>query len=504
MTTAMVPYTRGQPGYGVVRSATTMRSRYGAWDVDDEFVLRSVTPQMDVRPLNFRKDAHQRGGAVYGAVNEDMASVRSLRQSVIRDKNSTGTTGDKFYMPATSVRSRQLREEGLNTLSNSMRGRRLQRDERPKTSGTKDTGSARNRYQAPPPTPKRTSSKGATLKRRYTVAEPKRNSTVEISQLDGSSDMPEKKKSSAGARGMAWLQRPEKKATKSGMAEALRELPSPINIETKKDPRDRSFTDPVRPATTDSATARGDGDMAKRAISSGSRFKKAFSIGSDNSTDEDSLDHDSTGDKKAKGWKKRVFSKDFFKPESKAHKLENITVLETTIESPEYGPSVTSGQSGASEPFRTSGGSPTPSIRSVGSDRTVVTRQSQSGSYSGSDASQAASTTEDFQFDGVGSVPLDDNSTEKVFNDSVIGMIDGKVGTRSRPKGGQQWKPPILTLDVQVISSIDRLPVKVRPGSEYWVAVVLRGLVVGDIDTPGTIGNAAGIGLDVGVLLDIS
>ncbi|KAI5821251.1 hypothetical protein BZA77DRAFT_299033 [Pyronema omphalodes] len=105
--------------------------------------------------------------------------------------------------------------------------------------------------------------------------------------------------------------------------------------------------------------------------------------------------------------------------------------------------------------------------------------------------------------DGIASTG-DERSTGKIFNDSVIGIIDGKVGIISKSKSGYQWKPPMLTLNLQVICPFDRLPVRVRKGMELWVAVILQGHVVGDIDWPGAVGNAAGIGLDVGVLLDIS
>ncbi|KAA8908230.1 hypothetical protein FN846DRAFT_681147 [Sphaerosporella brunnea] len=484
--------------------AATVRSRFVPWDQEE--MMRKGIPQMDTRPLNFRGGGQR--GAPNGMTESAVLSVGSLRsrhQPIASNETSADAT-ETWYTPASpdigSVRRRsQLSEDTPRT---KVRGRRSERDDRPKTAGNQDVGSVKSRYGAPP-TPRRTSSKGATRKRSHTVEERKTdNATAYVSQLDGPSDVPERKKSSAGARGMAWLQRPEKRVGRMGMAQALREIPAPMsNVEGKNS---RSFTEPARPTTADSATARGEGDMVKRATSSASRFKKAFVIGPDNSTDAESLDRESNGDKKAKGWKQRVFSKEFFKPETRAQKLEKTTVLETTIESPEYDSLVLSENSIASNPFRTSaGGSPAPSIGSSRSDRTVVTKQSRnSGSYSGTDASQAASTTEEFQVDGVGSIPLDDESTEKVFNDSVIGMLNGKIGSISRPRAGQQWKPPILTLDVQVISPIDRLPVKVGPGNEIWVAVVLQGLVVGDIDTPNTTANATGIGLDVGVLLDIS
>jgi hypothetical protein len=496
--------------FAMARSQT-VRSRYGM--MRDEVETKEATPQMDTRPLNIWGGQAQIASLMraeevpYSVANSDMGSAKSLTP-----------IEDAFHTPASSntgsVRGQHsYREEALdstrcsdrgdvcdrhwpgerphseaNSNVGSVRGRQLHQGERPNTADNQDImGSLRSRHT--PTTPKRKSSRGATLKRSYTVDERKRKSTTNIPQLDGPSDMPERKKISAGARGMAWLQRPEKKGAKIGMVEALREIPAPmsaLNMKGKNTAQDRSFTDPARPTIIESAATRSDVDMMKRAISSGSRFKKAFTMGSDNPTDEESLDNGSNGDKKAKHWKKRVFSKDFFKPDTKAHKLERMMVLPTTVE---YSESDT----------------PTPSIKSACSDKTVVTKQSHgSRSSLGTSASQAASTTEEFQFDGMGSIPLDEESTEKVFNDSVIGMIDGKVGGMLRRRGGQQWRSPILTLDVQVIAPIDRIPVKVGQERETWIAVVLRGLVAGEIDTPGVIGNSVGIGLDVGVLLDIS
>ncbi|KAF8253921.1 hypothetical protein K440DRAFT_657063 [Wilcoxina mikolae CBS 423.85] len=340
-----------------------------------------------------------------------------------------------------------------------------------------DIRSARSRC---PPTPKRKSSAGATLKRSGTVDE--RKSSGYLLQLDGPADMPERRKSPVKERGgMAWLQRPEKREARVKSIDTRDALTHAVTMGDGKGMRDRSLTEPAKPTSIDGAASRFNSDM-KRALSSGSRLKKTFALGADTAIDDESYEHDDAVDK-VKKWKKRVFSKDFFKPDSKALKAEKSShsVTRTPIFTP-----------------------PAPSVKSDKTDKTVITKRSLNSRHSSdTNASQAASTVESFQMDGIGS-PDEEGPTDKAFNDSVIGMIDGKIGGIFRAKCGKQWKPPILTLDMRVIAPVDRIPVKVGHGHEFWIAVVLQGRVVGDIDSPSSIGNAAGIGLDVGILLDIS
>lgn len=300
-----------------------------------------------------------------------------------------------------------------------------------------------------------------------------RKTTSIFLQLDGSSDIPERKKSSVGGRGgMAWLQRPEKKELKAKF-DTRKPISLPeITVEGKK-ANERTYTVPSN-LNNDEVTARRASIDIKRAVSSASRFRKAFAMSTDSTNDDDSLEND---ENKMKKWKKRVFSKDFFKPETKAQRADKIRNSQTL--------------------------SVAPSVVSIGSERTVITRRSVDSLSSTNSAASQAASTEEWQVDGMGA-PVEEDPTEKVFNDSVIGMIDGKVGGMPKPRCGKQWKPPILTLDMQVITSVDRVPVKVAQGYEFWVAVVLQGTVVGEVDLPGSTGNTAGIGLDVGVLLDIS
>lgn len=351
--------------------------------------------------------------------------------------------------------------------------------------------STRSRYGKAPQAPRRTSSTRHALQRSETIDGRKSNwesnecsSSGYIPNLDGTSDIPERRKSYAGSRGMGWLQRPERKDFESKTPP----LPPP-ELETTKERvlvRDRASTDPGTPVTV-GATARGNFDM-KRAVSSGSRFRKAFNKGTDSPIEEETFDHDAVN--KVKKWKKRVFSKDFFKGDGKGQRLsDRKSSLSTPTEDTEVSTS-------------------TSSIVSDCSNHTVITRHSvksvKSRGSSDTAASQAASTIEEFQVDGVGSAPTDEDATGKVFSDSVVGMIDGKVGLKHRYRCGQQWKPPMITLNIQVISPVDRMPVVVSPDNEIWVAVVLQGMVVGEIDRPGVAGNTSGIGLDVGILLDIS
>lgn len=391
-----------------------------------------------------------------------------------------------------------------------------------------------------------------------------------LPQLDGPSGAaaaaataaPQRKKTVNGRSGMAWLQRPEKKDKEkekdakpkllidthnynNNVATTATVTPSSSSSSQPSDgkqqlsyayephhhqqqnPRNRSLTEsPATRTSIDSAAARFNSDM-RRAISSGGRLKKkkvpvSPAAQAPGKIDSFFIDRGlllsspraavEPGDaaivgKGKKKWRKRVFSSDFFKPggggtENKVnHKSEKNNSQPAAAVAETAAPPKTASL-GITLPTP-----PAPSIVST-SDNTVITKKSHDSrcSSSGTDVSQAASTVESCQVDGIGSPEVERESAGKVFNDSVIGMIDGKVGCISKMICGRQWRPPILTLDMQVLAAVDRVPVKTGRGYDLWIAVVLQGHVVGDIDFPGSSSgpNAAGIGLDVGLLLDVS
>ncbi|RPB08495.1 hypothetical protein P167DRAFT_494005 [Morchella conica CCBAS932] len=92
------------------------------------------------------------------------------------------------------------------------------------------------------------------------------------------------------------------------------------------------------------------------------------------------------------------------------------------------------------------------------------------------------------------------------FNDSVLGIFEGSTGgmTRTRLKKTGQWKPPILQLQMEVVSETEKVPIS-YPGSQgtekaTWISIELDASVDGG--TEGFQGSK--VGLDVGILIDTS
>ncbi|CUS14992.1 unnamed protein product [Tuber aestivum] len=93
-----------------------------------------------------------------------------------------------------------------------------------------------------------------------------------------------------------------------------------------------------------------------------------------------------------------------------------------------------------------------------------------------------------------------------VHDTSVLAVIDGNLGgknrTRSRKCG--QWKPPMLVIDLVVTPERDALPIhrsQSRERNEFWISVEIEGKVN---SSAGYSGQPQGVGLDVGVLMDLS
>lgn len=385
-----------------------------------------------------------------------------------------------------------------------------------------------------------------------------------LPQLDGPSDAaiaatagPQRKKTANDRSGMTWPQRPGKEDREkekdarpkllidthncnNNAAATTTTIASPSSSSSSQPPdgayacepqhpRNRSFTGSRATRTsTESAAARFNSDM-RRAISSGGRLKKkkahvspaAQALGKMDSVDRGLLlpspraaaEHGdaATAGKGKRKWRKRVFSSDFFKPsggggtENKVnHKPEKnngqLAIAAAAAVAAAAAATPKTATLGTTPPPP-----PDPSL-ALTSGHAVTTKESRGSrcASSGTDANQAASTVESCQTNGIGSSE-ERESAGKVFNDSVIGTADGKVGCTSKVTCAHRWRPPILSLDMQVLAAVDRVPVTTGRGYDLWIAVVLQGRVVGDIDFPGTSGpNTAGIGLDVGLLLDVS
>lgn len=127
------------------------------------------------------------------------------------------------------------------------------------------------------------------------------------------------------------------------------------------------------------------------------------------------------------------------------------------------------------------------------SDQTVITRRSYGSVESGECEVEVA-----MQMDGHG----EQDDMDRVLNDSVVGIFNGRSGGRTRSLRYQPlWKPPVLELDVRISSDLDRIPVESKRGpQEAWVSVSIEGNIRGDVD----FSKAPMLGLDVGILMDLS
>jgi hypothetical protein len=440
--------------------------------------MRPVTPQMDISPLH-----------IVGKLNAAASPILKIDGPEIADMDSMSSDAKTDYIAKVQISQ-----------------------------------------MGPPPTPKRRSSTGATLRRSYTVDGRNWYNNRAIAQFDGGDDEEPtpRQKNSSGGHGMTWLYKPaERSSTKakrsSGQSGGTTAKPAsslsrnsqdssggntpmPTNVlEARKRMRDRALTDPVRPRAN-TAISHDDINIGitNRHTSYGGYSNKLKSrVGSHtlgvtdrqlNATESTEKEPYATKEK-TKGWKKRVFSKGFFVSESKAQRAERKR-SEGSIKSQKLAAPASSSES-------------MKSVATKGSDKTAKTiRSLELRNSSDTNASQAASTTNGWQIDGMGAISYEDGSTEsrtKAFNDSVIGIIDGKVGSIGvKDKFAEQWRPPILGLNMQAIAEVDRIPVKVNGEYEIWVAVIMQGRVPGGVSSVAINGYPTKVGLDVGVLLDIS
>ncbi|CAZ83056.1 unnamed protein product [Tuber melanosporum] len=93
-----------------------------------------------------------------------------------------------------------------------------------------------------------------------------------------------------------------------------------------------------------------------------------------------------------------------------------------------------------------------------------------------------------------------------VRNASVLAILDGKIGggDGTRPQKCGQWKPPMLVVDLAVTPERDTLPTHSGRSGEpngFWISVEIEGKVS---SSAGYSGQPQGVGMDVGVLLDLS
>lgn len=94
----------------------------------------------------------------------------------------------------------------------------------------------------------------------------------------------------------------------------------------------------------------------------------------------------------------------------------------------------------------------------------------------------------------------------RVRSANVLEIVDGNIGEkhRSKPQKRGQWKPPMLILDLAITPERDTLPIYSSQSGQqngFWISVEIEGRVS---SSAGYAGQPQGVGMDVGVLMDLS
>lgn len=195
---------------------------------------------------------------------------------------------------------------------------------------------------------------------------------------------------------------------------------------------------------------------------------------------------ESDGKDHSKGWAKRVFSGGFF-----SHVASGGGKLDQEDKT-----------KGSSEPVAT--------VRPSSPAQTIVRRHTTSEKSSIQNIrAQSAFHGNPWQPDSIG-IPVlfpELNIGGGGMNDSVVGVFEGKFGglhKLRKPVG--QWRPPNLSLSLNVVSEVDKAPVSFvdhdASHRQFWVSVEITGKVDDGDERLGD--DVYRVGLDVGVLLDIS
>lgn len=199
-----------------------------------------------------------------------------------------------------------------------------------------------------------------------------------------------------------------------------------------------------------------------------------------------------------KGWKEKVFSKDFFTRVGSSPKKEgkvkgrdrnNSTSSSNTLQLAHI-----------PRPLTTAANSSPSSTRiEIPSNRSWCEGGFR---YKGNDGGG-------WQLDGYGETlgtGYFSHSQKGTFNDSVLGIFEGSQGDRGRTrlKQASHWKSPVLRLQMEVVAETEKIPISypgVSGGEKViWVSVELDGKV--DSGTESFEGSK--VGLDVGILMDLS
>lgn len=260
---------------------------------------------------------------------------------------------------------------------------------------------------------------------------------------------------------------------------------------------------PNVPATQDGIldVAKKEVSDIRRVVSTGGNGKKnMFDFRNSTTSAKEPIAEGPTDKTPVKGWKDKMFPKDFF----------------------------TRGSTGAVSPkkeAKTKGRERTSSVSSTTTTKTVQIIPRSSNSTGDSNFTridipsspgwseysnwQSRSSVGAWQLDGhvaTSSLAGSGIRPRNVLNDSVLGIFEGNVGGigRTRLKKAGHWKSPTLQLQMEVVAETEKVPISYQGGSGnekvVWVSVELDGVV--DKGTESFEGSK--IGLDVGVLMDVS
>lgn len=233
-------------------------------------------------------------------------------------------------------------------------------------------------------------------------------------------------------------------------------------------------------------------------ILGGNGKKSKPNYGGSTFSEKEHSSEDSVGKTPAKGWKEKMFSRDFFTRGSAGTSLKK----EAKAKNIERSNSVSSANTTKSAHIQRSStvaGKPTSTRIDISSNH----------SWCEPDYQYSRNGTRTWQLDGNGATSSLTGSGirhKSDFNDSVLGIFEGSVGGvgRTRLKKAGHWKPPTLQLQMEVVAETEKVPIT-YPGGHgdekvVWVSIELDGKV--DEGTESFEGIK--VGLDVAVLMDVS
>lgn len=235
-------------------------------------------------------------------------------------------------------------------------------------------------------------------------------------------------------------------------------------------------------------------DLRRISSAGGNGRRSIFDFRNPITTTKEHVTEGSADKTPTRGWKEKMFSKDFFtrsspKKEVKIKGRERATSVSSTT---------TVKIMGITRP-------PTPI-----EDSSITRIDIPTGhGWCGYGNWQSQSSPGAWQLDGhvaTSSLTGSGIKSRNALNDSVLGIFEGSVGgmSRTRLKKAGHWKSPTLQLQMEVVAETEKVPISYPGGSGsdkvVWVSIELDGIV--DKGTESFEGSK--IGLDVGVLMDVS